>query len=82
MTMVSPFRAVWIIGCANLKYTVVLVKWPHIMYFPFLIICFIDLHGITAELLTMCNITQYFSAPIIEIGDKFAPNVVNQCKYW
>ena len=34
-----------------------------------------------AELLTMFNITQYFSALIIEIGNKFAQNIVNQCKY-
>ena len=82
MTMVSPFKAVWIVDYANLKYIVLLVKWPHIMSLAFFVICFIVLHGIIAELLTMCNITQYLSAPIIEISDKFAPNVVNQYRYW
>ena len=81
MTMVSLIRSVWIMCRANLIYTVLLVKWPHIVSFSFFVICFIFLHDLLAELLTMFNITQYFSVLIIEIGDKFAPNVVNQCSY-
>ena len=79
--MVSPIRSVWIMRRANLIYTILLVKWPHIVSCPFFVICFIFLHDMLAKLLNMFNITQYFSASIIEIGNKFAPNVVNQCRY-